>query len=277
MTPRGLLGLLALPAVLVFLLFFVLPVALVTAEAFSDGGAAFLRVLADPVFRAAAVGSLAVGTLAPLFSTLVGLAIALQLSRMGEGGRAVLTTLVALPLTFSGLIVAYGFILVFGRAGFVTLLLAEAGADPAVVGGWIFTPSGLGFAYSYYLIPRVVLLLLPVVTNFDWQQIATARSLGASTPRAYLDILLPQILPALLTAFCFTAAVAIGAYGTALALVGTQVPLLSLLLYSKISDSGADFPAAAALSLILMALCCLVVAAAEAFRRDGAEARIRAP
>ena len=58
---------------------------------------------------------------------------------------------------------------------------------------------------------------------------------------------------------------AIGAYGTALALVGTQVNILPLLLFSKISDTGSDFPAAAAMSVVLMSICVLVIAIAEIF------------
>ena len=57
-----------------------------------------------------------------------------------------------LPLAFSGLIVAYGFILSFGRAGFVTQILALFGADPAEIGSWIYSVSGLGFAYAYSLL-----------------------------------------------------------------------------------------------------------------------------
>jgi putative spermidine/putrescine transport system permease protein len=59
--------------------------------------------------------------------------------------------------------------------------------------------------------------------------------------------------------------VALGAYGTALALVGTQLNILPLLIYSKISETGADFPSAAALSLLLLAMCSLVMGAGEAF------------
>jgi putative spermidine/putrescine transport system permease protein len=80
-----------------------------------------------------------------------------------------------------------------------------------------------------------------------------------------LDILIPQVLPTAVAAYCLVAAVAIGAYGTALALVGTQVNILPLQLYSKISGTGTDFPAAAALSVILMALCCLVLSAGEVY------------
>ena len=66
-------------------------------------------------------------------------------------------------------------------------------------------------------------------------------------------------------AFCLVAAVALGAYGTALALVGTQLNILPLQIYSKISETGSDFAAAAALSLILLALCSLVMATGEVF------------
>ncbi len=143
--------------------------------------------------------------------------------------------------------------------------------DPAAFAGFIYSPIGLGFAYAYFLIPRVILLLLPVLVNFDRIQLLAAESLGAPRPRALMEVLLPQILPSLLTAFCLVAAVALGAYGTALALVGTQVNILPLLLYSKISETGADFPAAAALSLILLALCSLIMTAGELFasRREG--------
>jgi putative spermidine/putrescine transport system permease protein len=57
------------------------------------------------------------------------------------------------------------------------------------------------------------------------------------------------------------AAVVFGAYGTALALVGTQLPILPLRLYSLISESGSDFPAAAALALFITAVCSTVLTA----------------
>ena len=257
----------ALPGVIVLCLFFLLPLSAVVLEAMAGGGSAFSRILADPVFWRGLRGSLLLGTIAPLVSVVIGTMVAMYLGRLSEARRLAFLFLLSLPLSFSGLIVAYGFILVFGRAGFATLLLAEAGADPAVVGSLIYSPAGLGIAYAYYLIPRVVLIVLPAVLNFDAGQIAAARSLGASSLRATFDILLPQLFPSLLAAFCLTAAVAIGAYGTALALVGTQVNILPLVLYSKISETGSDFPGAAALSVLLMGICCLVVAVAESLGR----------
>lgn len=211
-------------------------------------------------------GTIVLGTVAPLFSVVVGVCVALALLRVAPGLRTAALIAISLPLTFSGLIVAYGFILLLGRAGFITLLLAELGMDPAVTGGFIFSPLGLGLAYSYYLVPRVVLIVLPSMANFDRNQLLAARSLGAGNLRALLEVMLPQIMPSLVAAFCLTSAVAVGAYGTALALVGTQVNILPLFLFSKISETGTDLPAASATSLVLVAICAVVVAIGEALR-----------
>jgi putative spermidine/putrescine transport system permease protein len=250
----------AAPGTVVLALFFLVPVSAVLIGAFSDGGSAFGRLAADPVFWNGLRGTLIIGTTAPLFSLAVGFCVALALSRLAHGLRTAALVAISLPLTFSGLIVAYGFILLLGRSGFLTLLLAKIGLDPAVTGGFIFSPFGLGLAYSYYLVPRVILIVLPAISNFDRNQIVAARSLGAKGGRALIDVMLPQIMPSLVAAFCLTSAVAVGAYGTALALVGTQVNILPLVLYSKISETGTDLPAASAASLVLVAICTVVVA-----------------
>lgn len=259
-------ALLCLPGAAVLALFFLLPLGVIGREALSEGGSAFVRLAQDGVFWRGLAGSLTLGLSAATLAVAIGLCVAWHLSTLAERTRTAFLFLIALPLTFSGLIVAYGFILVFGRAGFVTLLLAEAGlVDPAAFSGFIYSPYGLAVAYCYYLIPRVVMLLLPVLVNFDRTQLLAAESLGAGRTRALAGILLPQVLPTAANAFCLVAAVAIGAYGTALALVGTQVNILPLLLYSKISETGGDFPLAAALSVVLLSVCSLVIGVGEAF------------
>lgn len=270
---RATLFLLAAPGALVLLVFFGLPLLALVPEAASASGDGFARVLRDPLFWTGLRNSALLAVTAGGLSLVIGFFVALDLSRRGPALRTALMFCISLPLTFSGLIVAYGFILAFGRSGFVTLSLAELGVDPACFASFIYSPAGLAFAYAYYLTPRVVLMLLPALVNFDRAQLDAAHALGATPRRALLDILLPQLVPAGLAAFCLVTAVALGTYGTALALVGTQVNILPLLLYSKISDAGGDFPAAAALSLILLAVCTLVMAVGELFilhraRRD---------
>jgi putative spermidine/putrescine transport system permease protein len=258
-------SLLALPAVVVLAMFFGLPLAAVAIDALGEGTQAFARVFALPPFWRSLAGSAVLTLAAATASTAVGLAVALHLSRLPERSRTLLSFVIALPLTFSGLIVAYGFILGYGRAGFFTQILAHAGFDAATVGKALFTPTGLAFASSYYLIPRVVMSILPVLVNFDRAQIAAAESLGATPAQAFRQVLLPQIAAPVAAAFCLVAAVVFGAYGTALALVGTQLAILPLQLYSLVSETGSDFPAAAALALLIVAVCSTVLSAGEWF------------
>lgn len=252
----------ALPGLAVLAAFFGLPLAAVAVDAFADPGS-FARILATPNFWRALAGSLVLTLVAASLSLVVGIAVALHLARLSPALRQALVLVIALPLTFSGLIVAYGFILAYGRAGFVTQILAMAGLDPVAVAGLLFSPTGLAFASSYYLIPRVVMLMLPVLSNFDQAQVAAAETLGATRLQALRDIVLPQIAPTALTSFCLVAAVVFGAYGTALALVGTQVAILPLQLYSMVAETGSDFPAAAALALMLTGLCSGMIAIGE--------------
>ena len=103
MTRTSVLLLLALPAVVFLLVFFVLPLSVLVLEAGTDGGSAFGRLWADAVFWKGLQGSLVLGTAAPLFSTAVGYGVALFLARCGERRRTALLFAISLPLTFSGL------------------------------------------------------------------------------------------------------------------------------------------------------------------------------
>jgi putative spermidine/putrescine transport system permease protein len=274
-TPAALLAGLAAPGLAAFGFFFVLPLAVVGAEAFTRGLGAFRDLAAAGELWPGLRNSFGLGFAAGLVSLLVGLPVAARLARMGDGPRTALMFIIALPLTFSGLIVAFGFILAFGRAGFVTLLLARwFGVDPAAFAGFVYSPWGLAFVYAYYLIPRVVMLMLPVFQNFDRAQLRAAASLGAGGLLTWRLVVLPQLAPSALAAFCLVSAVAIGAYGTALALVGTgQVNILPLWLFTLVADVNTDFPLAAALALVLTAACSLVMAVAETL---AARAEVRA-
>src|SRR5437868_4636851 len=87
--------------------------------------------------------------------------------------------------------------------------------------------------------------------------------LAATPAQAFRQVLLPQIAAPVIASFCLVAAVVFGAYGTALALVGTQLPILPLRLYSLISETGSDFPAAAALALLITAVCSTIITTGE--------------
>ncbi len=258
----------AWPAWCFMVLFFMLPLASLVPEAAVDGGSAFARLWANPLLAQAFWNTLVLGLTAGAIAALVGTAVAIELARQPEQRRRWMMTLLGLPLAFSGLVIAYGFILAFGHSGFVTQLLVAIGFDGAVVGNWIYGAAGLGCAYAYYLVPRVALSLYPVFANLDLRPMLAARTLGATRWRAFRDTVLAEVMPSVLSNACLVAAIAMGTYGTALALVGTQLNILPLMLFAQVSDGGSDLSVAAALSLLLMALCVIVMGLGDSIARQ---------
>lgn len=258
----------ALPAGLLLTLFFALPLGALLVSAAEGNGAAFVRLAHDPLVVSALGHSLALAFAAGTVSLAVGLPLAMVLAGQPPQRRGWLLALLGVPLAFSGLVIAYGFILAFGRAGFVTSIVARLGADPATIGALIYTTAGLVAAYAYYLIPRVALMLYPAIANLDRRPIEAALTLGASPLRALFDVALRELWPSIAAAWCLVTSIALGTYGTALALAGTQINILPLLMYLKLSDGQTDFPQAAALSLALMAVCTCVLALGECLARQ---------
>ncbi|WP_179948892.1 ABC transporter permease [Burkholderia sp. FL-7-2-10-S1-D7] len=258
----------AVPAAALFAVCFVLPLAALVGAAFDGGGRAFAAVFGDPLVADAIVRSLALAIGAGTLSVAVGVPVAFVLAGQSPARRRWSLALLGVPLAFSGLVIAYGFILVFGRAGFVTMLLASLGADPTVVGGAIYSMPGLAFAYAYYLIPRVALMLYPALANLDRRPLEAALTLGARPWRAWFDVAWRELWPSIASAWCLVGAIALGTYGTALALAGTQVNILPLLMYLKLSDGQTDFSQAAVLSIVLTALCTCVLALGEGLARQ---------
>ncbi|ASW03201.1 ABC transporter permease (plasmid) [Paraburkholderia aromaticivorans] len=258
----------ALPAGLLLALFLALPLGALLVSAAEGNGVAFVRLARDPLVVSAFGHSLALAFAAGTVSLAVGLPLAMVLAGQPPRRRRWLLALLGVPLAFSGLVIAYGFILAFGRAGFVTGVFAVMGADPATVGALIYTTTGLVAAYAYYLIPRVALVLYPAIANLDRRPIEAALTLGAPPLRALLDVALRELWPSIAAAWCLVTSIALGTYGTALALAGTQINILPLLMYLKLSDGQTDFPQAAALSLVLMAVCTSVLALGECLARQ---------
>ena len=174
-------------------------------------------------------------------------------------------TLLGMPLAFSGLVIAYGFILGYGRAGFVTQLLAGAGADPPVSAPgstarpvWDSPMSITGAARG--------LVAIPGFRQPDLRPMLAARTLGATRWRAFRDTVLAQVAPSVLANACGRGDCH-GDLWHGAGLAGTQLNILPLMLYAQIGDGGSDFGVAAALSLLLMALCVAVMGVGDALAR----------
>lgn len=171
-----------------------------------------------------------------------------------------MTTLLALPLTFSGLVIAYAAIVSLGASGFFTLLFNKwFGVNTLEFSAFLFTWKGLVVAYLYFLIPRMILVMIAAWSKADWTLLEAAESLGAGRLRTFFKVLLPMFWSSMLAGSSLLFAVSMGAFGTAFALAGTGLNIMPLLIYTQTSDLTVNIAEADALAVTLAVVTTVVV------------------
>ncbi|WP_260260712.1 ABC transporter permease [Vibrio intestinalis] len=190
------------------------------------------------------------------WSSVVGLLIATllvsSLRRIDSKIRDGVIAFTNMSSNFSGVPLAFAFIIILGVNGAVTLLLKQYGLieDFNLYGKW-----GLLTIYIYFQIPLAVLLLYPAfdALNDDWQ--SAAALLGAKTWQYWAKVALPVLSPALLGTFIILIANAIGAYASVYALTSGNYNVVTVRIASLVSgDLFLEPNLAAAISVILMAI-----------------------
>jgi putative spermidine/putrescine transport system permease protein len=263
---RGLGVLLCLPLILFLGAAFVLPLArllpvsldatggtLATASSETSGPslANYARALGPgrglAVFRNSLVLSAAVAAA----SLLLCLPPAWMLARHRFRGQTLLRTVLALPLTFSGVIVGFLAVLVLGRLGLLPALARLATGEPLLAGS-AYTLGGLAAAYVYFEVPRAVLTLEAAFRRLPAEVEEAAATLGAGPWQRLLRVSLPMAWPALVSTLAVTFAASMGSFGVALILARrlSIVPLTIYTEYTGFLDAGY----AAALCLLLAAV-----------------------
>jgi len=251
--PRGrmIAGLMILPAALVFLAFFVLPlIRLVVAGGTGpDGWAGYGVALADKRHLASLAETLILSVAVTLATLVLGGVPGLFLARNRFPGRAILVSVLTLPLAFPGVVVGFMVILLAGRQGLIGQVSQFLGGERIV---FAYSMSGLFLGYVYFSIPRVVLTVMASAEKLDPQLEEAARSLGASPWRVFIDVILPGLKPALIAAGAISFATSMGAFGTAFTLA-TRIDVLPMVIYTEFT-LGVNLAAAAGLSLLLGAV-----------------------
>ncbi|MUK50495.1 ABC transporter permease [Aliivibrio fischeri] len=191
-----------------------------------------------------------------IWSSLIGLMIATllvsSLRRIDSKLRDGVIAFTNMSSNFSGVPLAFAFIIILGVNGAFTLLLKQYGLidDFNLYGKW-----GLLSLYIYFQIPLAVLLLYPAfdALSDDWQ--AASALLGAKTWQYWRKIALPVLFPALLGTFIILIANAIGAYASVYALTNGNYNVITVRIASLVSgDLFLEPNLAAAISVILMAI-----------------------
>lgn len=152
--------------------------------------------------------------LAALFNVVLGLTVAWAISRYDFPGKRVADALVDIPFALPTAVAGIALTTLYAPHGWLGSLLAPLGIKVA------FTPLGILIALIFVGLPFVVRTVQPVIVDLDPEIEQAAASLGANRLQTIIRVVLPSLLPAILTGFALAFARAVGEYGSVIFIAG---------------------------------------------------------
>ena len=223
------------------LLFLILPTGKVVVGAFRTPDGAWtlanLAGLMQPSLLTAFGTSMKLSLLSAGLGCLGGLVLATVVTRGGLPGwmRPTVLTFSGVASNFAGVPLAFAFIATLGRLGLVTVILRDwFGVNLYGTGFNLISFAGLTMAYLYFQIPLMVLIITPALDSLKREWREAAESLGASGAQYWLMVALPVLWPSLLGTFALLFANAFGAVATAMALTGSSLSIVPIVLFAQI-------------------------------------------
>jgi len=202
------------------------------------------RVLAS--FRVSFVTSIIAAGIASLF----GFIIAWTFVRYSFPGKRLLDALIDLPFALPTAVAGIVLATIYQPSGIIgKLLMSTLGLQVA------YKPLGIVVALIFISLPFVVRTVEPVLQEFDSSMEEAASSLGASRLQVFINVIFPNIFPALLTGFALAFARGVGEYGSVIFIAG-NLPYVSeivpLMIITKLEQY--DYPGATAIALTMLVI-----------------------
>lgn len=230
-----------LPFTVFVLLFLILPTMNIVLGAFRTPAGDFtfenIQGLFTPSILASYWISIKISLASALIGCLVGFAIAAAMILGGLPGwiRSPLLTFSGVASNFAGVPLAFAFLATLGPVGLVTVFLrTQLGIDLRMMGFNLLSFWGLTITYLFFQIPLMILIITPAIDGLkkEWREAASI--LGATGLQYWTMVALPILFPSLLGTLALLFANAFGAVATAIALTGSSLSIVPILLFAQI-------------------------------------------
>jgi sulfate/thiosulfate transport system permease protein len=176
-----------------------------------------------------------------------GFVVAWTLVRYEFFGRRVVDALVDLPFALPTAVSGIALTAIYASNGWIGQLLEPLGIKAA------FSPLGVAVALTFVGLPFVVRTLQPALQDLELESEEAAASLGASRWQVFRRVILPSLVPSLITGFSLAFARALGEYGSVVFISGNmpgRTEITALLIVSKLEQY--DYAGATALGLVML-------------------------
>jgi putative spermidine/putrescine transport system permease protein len=236
-----------------------LPLGMLIVSSFAPEGAPSLAtyraLFGGRAYRQAVTNSLLVAALAAAVATLLGGGVALAVHALrSRAWPETVTAVAGVAANAGGPPLAFAFVVLLGTQGMVRLaLLRLTGVDLLPELG---SYAGLVLVYLYFLVPIVLLAVVPALGAVRPEIYEAALMLGARPRQFWRHVGLPLLLPPLAAGYVLAFAVALGSYSTPWALVGGggNLNLLPMQIGFFVGEAGYRLDMADAMAVVLIVL-----------------------
>ena len=228
-------------------LIILIPLATVVLKSATITWAQFWATVTAPRTLAAYRLSFTAAFVAATVNAVFGLLVAWVLERYSFPGKRLVDGLVDLPFALPTAVAGIVLTTFYSGNGWVGRFLEPRGIQVA------YTPLGVVVALTFVGLPFVVRTVQPVLRDLDPQIEGAAATLGAGRLQTFARVILPELMPAVLTGFTLAFARGLGEYGSVIFIAG-NMPMRSeitpLLIMIKLEQF--DYAGAAAIALVFL-------------------------
>jgi putative spermidine/putrescine transport system permease protein len=216
------------------------------------------ELFTDDYFREMFLRTLRISVWVTVICAAVGAPEAYILNRMAPRWKGVFLLVILGPLLISVVARTLGWALLFGGStGVVNQALIGMGAIKAPL-PFMFTETGVVVALSHVLMPFMVLSVWASLQRLDPQVGNAAMSLGASHATMLRRVVLPQVMPGVLSGAVIVFALAASAFATPAIIGGRRLKVAATLAYDEFLNT-LNWPMGAAVAILLLAALVLIV------------------
>ncbi|WP_341485985.1 ABC transporter permease subunit [Thioclava sp. GXIMD4215] len=230
-----------LPFIAFIVLFLALPTMKIVIGAFQRPDGSFTLSNLAGLFTPTILNSYWISIKISLASSAIGclvgflMAAGMVLGGLPKAIRAPLLTFSGVASNFAGVPLAFAFLATLGPLGLVTMFLRhEFGINLRAMGFNILSFWGLTITYLFFQIPLMILIITPALDGLkrEWREAASC--LGATGAQYWRIVALPILFPTILGTFALLFANAFGAVATAIALTGSSLNIVPIMLFAQI-------------------------------------------
>jgi putative spermidine/putrescine transport system permease protein len=261
--------LLTAPAALLFLVFLMAPLVntfVLSLHGFSmstgiDGAhsaANYMELLGDDYFWGVFARTVRIACWTTLFAVLIGTPEACIISRMRAPWRGIFLLVALGPLLISVVSRTLGWAVLFGSTGLINQVLLGSGLVAAPV-RFMYTELGVVVALVHVLVPFVVISVMVALQRLDPQIEQASQSLGAGSWTTLRRVIVPQLLPGMVSGGIIVFALAASAFATPEIIGGRRLKVIATLTYDEFLNTLNWPMGAAAAMLLLVAVGAVVV------------------